>query len=273
MSLEAISAATRYISKFGWGTQGKMLGISKMFNDSDCALLKKGRVATSLRPRGVLSGFLAIVPSLRAAVYLPPVAGKMPTKIIRLRLSEEILSEGAVLSCYWNGSVLVLEDILAWGNEPLWQTMPFSQRWNEYMTRFADHIVADRLWQGHDIALAEYTALSDTVCPADREVLEFIPDAPHSKRLIWVPGPNETGDSNSNVVQHVQATQKLTAKREATVGPDIYSLWGPGREKIGMALVRTLAVSRLLRQCSADEFPVQTIWNKYFERHEIIGCS
>lgn len=268
---EALTAATAYIARFGWGTQGKMLGISKMFHENDTVLLKRGKVVASYRPRGVLSGFLAVTPSLRgAAVYIPPIAGKMQHRVLRLRLSDEVLREGAVLSCYWNGDELVLEDVLAWGSQSVWHSHTFEDRWGTHMRKFCEDWQPDAVIQECRIRLAEFTSLAELQPSGDREVMEFVPNAPNTKRLIWAPTAED-----SSATEPVNLT--LLARREIVIGPDIFTLWGAaasgGQEKVGMALVRTLAVSKLLRLHAGTEFPVQTVWNKRFERHEIVGVA
>jgi hypothetical protein len=269
MSSESLQAATAYIAKFGWGTQGKMLGISKMFHENDTILLKKGKVVASYRPRGVLSGFLAVSPR-GAAVYVPPIAGKMQHRLIRLRLSDELLREGAILSCYWNGDELVLEDVLAWGSQSVWHSNAFEDRWGTFMRKFCENWQPDNVIQDCKIRLAEFASLAELQPPGDREVIEFVPNAPNTKRLIWAP---VSGDETAASMEPENLT--LIARREPLVGPDIFTLWGAntsgGQDKVGMALIRTLAVSKLLRQNQGAEFPVKTVWNKRFERHEIIG--
>jgi hypothetical protein len=263
MSNDFLQTATQYISKFGWGTQGRMLGISKMFQDADLQVLQKQKVVATYRPRGVLSGFLAVVPSLRATVWIPPVAGKMTARILRMRFSDSILRDGAVFSCYWEqGSTqtLVLEDLLAYQGQALWQSQTFAQRWSILKT-ICGEFRPDTVLQGFAIRLAEYVALDQLQAPAEREVIEFVPNGANTKRLIWLPIEENEGGTK----------QGMMAKRESVVGPDIYSLW-QNNARVGMAVVRTLAVSRALRQKAGDEFEVQTSWNKMFERHEIIGC-
>jgi hypothetical protein len=268
---DALTAATAYIARFGWGTQGKMLGISKMFHENDTVLLKRGKVVASYRPRGVLSGFLAVTPALRAAVYIPPISGKMQHRVLRLRLSDELLREGAVLSCYWNGDELVLEDVLAWGSQSIWHSHAFEDRLGVFMRKFCEDWQPDPVVQECRIRLAEFTSLTDLQPSGDREVVEFVPNAPNTKRLIWAPAAGE----ESATAEPVNLT--LLARRESAIGPDIFTLWGAatsgGQEKVGMALVRTLAISKILRLHPSTEFPVQTIWNKRFERHEIVGVA
>ncbi len=262
------AAATTYISKFGWGTQGRMLGISKMFQEFDLNLLSKGKVVTCLRPRGVLSGFLAIVPSLGCAVYIPPIAGRTSHRLVRMRLSDSILQDGAVLSCYWDQQNLILEDVLVWRGQQVWQTQTFQERWNTGMQNFCKEWQPDSTLQGCQIRLSEYTTLDQLQKPVDREVVEFIPNTANTKRLIWIPTEDE---------DVVTETQRYFAHRESAIGPDIFTLWKKtdgSKEKMGMALVRTLAISRILRLHPTDDFEVQTSWDKMFERHAIVGiCS
>lgn len=263
MSNEFLQTATQYISKFGFGSQGRMLGISKMFQDSDMNLIRRQKVVATYRPRGVLSGFLAVVPSLRATVWIPPVAGKMTSRILRMRFSDTVLRNGAVFSCYWeqgSKNTLVLEDLLAYNNQPLWQTQTFAQRC-EILRQVCNEFQPDGILQGFEVRLAEYMALDQLQTPTDRDVVEFVPNVANSKRLIWLP-----------VEEANCGEQKITmlAKRETLIGPDIFTLWR-GDSRIGMAAVRTIAISSALRLKSGEEFEVQTVWNKMFERHEIVG--
>jgi hypothetical protein len=62
-------------------------------------------------------------------------------------------------------------------------------------------------------------------------------------------------------------------RREAAIGPDIFSVWSKTQERLGIAYIRTLAISKLLRLHPVNEFSVKTQWNKMFERHEILGLA
>jgi hypothetical protein len=255
------TTAVQYIAKYGWGTQGRMLGISRMFQENDVTFLKKSSFLASYRPRGILSGFLAIVPSLQTAVYIPPLNGKTPAKQVRMRLSHELLRDGAILSCFWDGADLVLEDVLMWRGTSLWQTVPFQTRWNVYMKECMTHWQPDDTLQGHVIRCTEYMSLEQLQKPENRDVVELIPNTPNNKRLVWVP----TEESE------MKSYEEHLARRESAIGPDIFSIWSKTMERLGIAYIRTLATSRLLRLHPAQEFKVQTQWNKMFERHEIVG--
>ena len=57
------------------------------------------------------------------------------------------------------------------------------------------------------------------------------------------------------------------------MGPDVYAVYR-GEERLGLALVRTLAVSKALRLAAGREgsaAPVSAEFNKTFEKYEILG--
>lgn len=257
------ASAVQFLAKYGWGSQGRILGISRMFQENDVAFLKKTQCLVSYRPRGILSGFLAIIPSLQMCVYIPPLGGKTSARQVRMRLSHELLRDGAILSCFWDGADLVLEDVLMWRGTHLWQTTTFQNRWNIYMKEFTSQYQPDDVLQGHIIRFTEYMSLEQLQKPENRDVVEFIPNTPNNKRLVWVP----TEESE------LKSFEEHIVRREAAIGPDIFSVWSPTAERLGIAYIRTLAVSRLLRLHAAQEFKVQTQWSKIFERHEIMGFA
>ena len=233
------------------------------------ALLKTTKVAVSFRPRGVLSGFLVIVPELGGGVFVPPVGAKAPNKFIRMRLGEEVLREGAgaIFSAYQHGQEIVVEDVLMWMGTSLFHTTGFLERWHTWMPRFTAAWKPDAALQGTTVRFAEPMNMATFVAGAQREgdVVEFIGCGVGARRLVWIP------------MEEVAAKQKMMARREAGMGPDVYSLWTttatePNKGRVACpALVRTLAVSRALRQMPSDEFDVEVAWNKMFERQEIVG--
>ncbi len=243
--------AHTFLSQHGWGIQGK-LGISKLLQPTDVESLKTMKAVAAYRPRGVLSGFLAIMPT--QAVLVPP--GKSPQQV-RMRLREEIWRDGAILSAYLDGTDIVLEDVLVWRGKSMWD-LGFEERWKT-MQDFVGAWKPDPVLQGCGIHVARYMALQDLQEPEERQVIEFVPLGPRMKRMVWIP------------TEEMQGTTWI-AKRERLVGPDIFSLWSTAGEKQPtLALVRTLAVSRALHCHPVDEFKVQSIWNKRFGRWEIMS--
>ena len=67
----------------------------------------------------------------------------------------------------------------------------------------------------------------------------------------------------------MKSEASLVAKRETAMGPDVFSVWR-GEEKLGLALVRTLAISRALRTASGTTIPIEAVWNKGFDKWEIV---
>lgn len=266
--MDWVATAEEFCGSYGWGARGKYIGVSRMFSDNDKSALTRTKMVASRRPRGILSGFFAIVPALGYAVYLPPIAAKMGPLRIRMRVSEELLRDGAVFSAYvtrGSGQEVVLEDVLVWKNKSVWFTTSFDERWNGLMNRFVtQEWTHDPVLQTIPMRLSEYTAIEHIEEPDDGTVIEFVPNAPNQKRLIWIPAKEAAAPITSGAAA-------LAALRETSMGPDVYSVWR-GEERLGIALVRTLAVSKALRTApAAEKIPVHGTWNKQFEKWEILG--
>ena len=273
-----VEQAEEYLGKYQWGANGRLLGISRMFKDGDIDTLRKSKTFASIRPRGILSGFLAIVPSL-GAVYIPPSAGKVAASRFRMRIN---LEKGTVFSVYWHNEDLVLEDILVWNEEPVWFTKTFEERWFLMKQFVENHYVPDPV-QGFDIKLATYQSLAAIKKPGENMVLEFVPNEPKQKRFIWtnerkqITMQKEYPGSNTKVNNQTE----IIVKKEVNAGPDVYTVYRSG-EKLGYALVKTLAISRALRTAaggmgtgSGNEnesrpIRVRTEWNSVFEKWEIL---
>ena len=270
--MEWVSTAEEYIGKYGWGSRGRNIGISRMFNDSDKSYLSRHKVYTSIRPRGVLSGFLAIVPTLNYAVYLPPIAAKHSPMRVRMRISEEVQTNGAIFSVYLNREKkMVIEDVLLWSKVSVWNTEPFDVRWNKYVNDFVNnHWRPDIVIQGDQmIELAKYNSLATTTTEPDQNsVIEFIPSIYNTKRLIWI--PQKTADAP--ILSSVPSGEFLSVRKETISGPDVYSVWR-GSERLGIGLVKTLAISRTLRLATAESIAVNALWNKQFEKWEIVSVK
>ena len=304
--MDWVSAAEAYIGQHGWGAQGKSLGVSRMYNDNDKTMLRKEHVVASQRPRGVLSGFLAVIPNIGFGVYLPPIAARMGPQRIRMRLSPEVHKDGMILSAYFlpyrranHGEpptlkTMVLEDVLVWGGKPVWNTMTFKDRWTKVMADFVtNHFVAMDVLQGVHIEMANYTSIAQLTSDVldTQKVVELIPNTANTKRIIWIP-PTEV--PNSDKAEKTEALpvrpptsgtkERLIAKRD--MGPDVFSISrvkgsldpkeGEEKERLGLALVRTLAISKALRLASADpsaEIDVSAVYNKQFDKWEILAVE
>ena len=270
--MDWVAIAEEYVGKNGWGARGKTLGISRMYseNGADKALIRKEKVVASLRPRGILSGFLAVVPNLGYAVYLPPIAARMGPQRIRLRLSSQVTADGAIFSAYFNKTrQLVIEDVLTWQSAPVWHTKPFKERWERIATDFVtNHFKPMLEIQGIEIVLAQYTSVNQVQAqePDANHVVEFVLNNPNTKRIIWIPPKTEPTPVTQPAKEPTPGADVFKVKKE--MGPDVFSVWR-GEERLGLGLVRTLAISKALRLANLDEVEVVAEHNKQFDKWEI----
>ena len=304
MAMDWVEQGEQYLGQHTWGSHGKQMGISRMWREAD-TFVGRGKWVQTQRPRGILSGFLAIVPSLGYGVYVPPMAAKHGPLRLRLRVSEEVRQDGAIFSAYLKDGTLVLEDVLVWKGNPVWHEKPFHERW-KLMAQFLEkEYTPDAALQGTPLGVATYAPLSAMKRPESTAVLEFVPNGPKQKRVLWVEertqrpsvpaGNTETGkakvllipktgkpllapvvvDSTPSappVALKPPTSDGFVAKREALLGPDVFSVWRGG-EKMGLALVRTLAISKALRLAKQDEIGIRTTWNKQFDKWEILELA
>ena len=270
--MDWVAIAEEYVGKNGWGARGKTLGISRMYseNGADKALIRKEKVVASLRPRGILSGFLAVVPNLGYAVYLPPIAARMGPQRIRLRLSSQVTADGAIFSAYFNKTrQLVIEDVLTWQTNPVWHTKPFKERWERIATDFVtNHFKPMLEIQGIEIVLAQYTSVNQVQAqePDANHVVEFVLNNPNTKRIIWIPPKTEPTPVTQPAKEPTPGADVFKVKKE--MGPDVFSVWR-GEERLGLGLVRTLAISKALRLANLAEVEVVAEHNKQFDKWEI----
>lgn len=262
-----VGATEEYIGNYGWGPRGRNIGVSRMMNQSDKNVIAVNKFVATIRPRGVLSGFFVILPNTTFATYLPPVASKKPPFRIRLSIPNHYWDDGLILSAYVTfDNRIVLEDVLVWKGESQWNSKPFSARWTSLCT-FAGELQPDKYMP--QIELAKYDSLANI---GEKEldiysVLELVPEAPNQKRLIRPPPPKETPASASSTDV---SDSVLLAKKELGMGPDVFSVWR-GDEKLGLALVKTLTISRALRAVNSLTIPIQATWNKQFDKWEVTG--
>jgi hypothetical protein len=279
--------AEEFVAVHGLGARGKHAALSRMFNPTtDMPTLHSSKLVCAYRPRGILSGFLVIHPQLQHAVYLPPpsaVAGK-PQSPMRfwMRLAPSVLEHGMVASAYLYNKQVVVEDLVYMDGVSVWHTRPFPDRWARLRRWLEQEVRQDvRLQGGISLSCTSYMSPGALVEPPEDKVVEFVPcDAVgggRQRRILWIPergAGTGAGAGAGAVVTAGDATHMV--KREAVMGPDVYSVHD-GDKKLGIALVRTLTVSRALRLAFAaagsdcETLRVQTKYNKQFDKWEIMG--
>jgi hypothetical protein len=273
--MEWVAAAEEYIGKFGWGARGRNLGVSRMFGEGDKTSLSRNTFMAAVRPRGVLSGFLAIVPNV-GVVYVPPIAAKVPPQRLRLRVSETLYAHGAIFSAYLTRDSprrLVIEDVLVWKEESVWSTRKFSDRWNNILYEFvSNHFRSDSVLQGCTVELASYVCPRMVKEPGEKEVLEFVPEAAGMKRYIWMPPRSAPAlTTSADTSAHIAREEAYTARKETGMGPDVYAIYRD-ETRLGLALVRTLSISKALRLASSASpiVRVRAEHNKTFDKYEVL---
>jgi hypothetical protein len=188
-----------------------------------------------------------------------------------MRVSEELRTHGAIFSVYLPNpreKQIVIEDLLAWMGQNVWQTQTFAARWKLLQSLADGHWKQDNeLQDGYNFTFSEYVSLGALGNPEEHQVLEFVPSAPNTKRLIWSPARGATPQTAA--APATTSKDSMTVRREAALGPDVYSVWNAGT-KVGMALVRTLAVSRALRLATSEDIRVRVSHNKQFEKYEVV---
>ena len=223
--------------------------------------LARGKYVVSQRPRGVLSGFLAILPQ-GTTVYLPPISGKIGPKRIKLRHSVE---KGAIFSAYWFQTTLILEDVLVWNSEPVWFQSSFQERWQIMQTFLTSYYHKDPV-QGIELRFAEYQSLGSLKQPVDNMVIEFVPNEPRQKRLIW--SQDRKTQPRLRIKAEVKNIVEFTARKDASAGPDVYTVYR-GAEKLGYGVVKTLAISKALRAATDTDIKIDAVWSEQFHKWEI----
>ena len=267
--------AEEFVGKHGFGARGKHISLSRILNPSDLTQLQTSQFVCAYRPRGILSGFLVIHPQLQCAVYLPPVASKLQPQRFHIRVDSRHMEYGVIASAYLYNKQLVVEDLVAIDGEIVWMSRGFNERWARLKTFLETELRQDVFLQGGTVITSTtYMPLGSLVEPTDDKVVEFVPcGGGGQKRAIWIPDRTAIHTATATVGDDSSRGKIHTAKREAGMGPDVYSIYD-GETKLSTALVRTLTASRALRLAFAsrgcDNIRVSTQFNKQFEKWEVL---
>ena len=307
-----IQAAEQYLASFGLGQQqalmlethastlgvGKVrpLRLSRLLQDADLSVIRSNQGSMAVRPRGVMSGFLVIQEF--HSMYVP---FKGRPEQVRLRVSDD-MRKGTVLMAYKQQQGLVLEDVIVWKGGLVWTSKTFPERWFLLNKFFTNHATLDQALQR--MSIRPVTFVQPTAAPAfdAKSVLEWIPHAPGQRRLLFVPNGEDIAPvqiepvltlqtvvterlrsvltslpvlAQTTAAPKPQSTQSvgttILAKRDPS-GPDVFQLWR-GSESLGMALIRTMAISKALRLAKGEEIPVEAVLNNKFHKWEIINVQ
>jgi hypothetical protein len=266
-----------FVGKHGFGARGKHISLSRILNPSDLAQLQTSQFVSSYRPRGILSGFLVIHPQLQYAVYLPPAASKLQPQRFHVRVDPRHMEHGVIASAYLYNKQLVIEDLVAIDGVTMWLSRGFGDRWVRLKQFIEKELRHDVFLQGGTVITStSYMSLGSLAEPPDDKVVEFIPClGGGQKRVIWIPDRAAAGKTEPAIgISSSGGGKILIAKRDASMGPDVYSLYD-GETKLGAALVRTLVASRALRLAfaagsSVDNVRVSVQFVKQFDKWEVL---
>jgi hypothetical protein len=319
-----MKAAEQYLASFGFGNQQALmlestlgvakgqirpLRVSRLLQDSDLSIIKSYQGSLSIRPRGVMSGFLVIQEF--HTIYIP---FKGRPEQIRLRLSDDV-RKGTIFMAQRTQQGMVLEDVLVWKGELVWTSKTFPDRWSMLRDFFTNQVALDSVLQRISVKPATLVATSSIPAFDAKSVLEWIPHAPGQRRLLFVPNGEpeyvqvqvpaqvqaqahtqiqkpdvrtaieeprnilviseeqqitEVPEPTLAITTQITETKSsIVAKRDAS-GPDVFQLWR-GAEALGMALIRTMAISKALRLVKTEEIPVEATFNGKFHKWEIIN--
>jgi hypothetical protein len=272
-----VEKAEEFIGKHGFGSRGKHISISRVLNPTDLSQLPLQQHVCAYRPRGILSGFLVIHPELQYVVYLPPAASKLQPQRFYTRINPRILEHGLIASAYLYNKQFVIEDLLAIDGNILW-SRSFSERWKLLKQFLENELRHDPFLQGgYTLTSTSYMPLGSLVEPSDDKVVEFVASASGGqKRMIWIPVRGGASTQATPPAANNSVKNAHVAKREAGMGPDVYTVYD-GETKLGIALVRTLLASRGLRLAfaasDAETIRVNTQFNKQFDKWEILDVA
>ena len=272
-----VEKAEEFIGKHGFGSRGKHISISRVLNPTDLSQLPLQQHVCAYRPRGILSGFLVIHPELQYVVYLPPAASKLQPQRFYTRINPRILEHGLIASAYLYNKQFVIEDLLAIDGHILW-SRSFSERWKLLKQFLENDLRHDPFIQGgYTLTSTSYMPLGSLIEPSDDKVVEFVASASGGqKRMIWIPVRGGASSQTTQPAANSSVKNAHVAKREAGLGPDVYTVYD-GETKLGIALVRTLLASRGLRLAfaagDAETIRVNTQFNKQFDKWEILDVA
>ena len=233
--------------------------------------------------------------------------------ILRMRHSPSIYNSGGAIfaaTLVVADSTLWMEDVLVWQGQNLWATQSFSSRWGKLKTWFEQDWSEDEILQRGLIIKPRCPESLAKFKPEPGDVWEFIPEDAQRRRLLWkdkrnkplvlsnypqkpLPPPKPKNQPEQTVKpEHIKNTIQVgvldtffpslpqamegilvaIAKKEVN-GPDVYSLFAAEMVPLGIAVIRKLQISHIMREKCQDTIAVKVEWNSSFDRWEIIDTN
>lgn len=226
------------------------------------------------------TGYLCILPSLGATVF---VSGEQPSKrfperrvaLINCKVDPQFFTDGptvmeATLSA--RDRRLTIEDVCQWkgkivNGEPFQNRFTLAKQWLEHYCMPGPEI---------QMELAQWSPLTSVRPDGVWELIDHV----GRNRLRWVSKGTEQVEGNAvkadkavkvPVIKPVPVSQNLTALATKNIGPDQWDLSTSDGTALGRGLIRSMAVSSLLR--GSQPTKVEVRWAPSFKKWEILGLS
>ena len=230
-------------------------------------------------------GLIVVWPAQKCCVYISgePLSIKRPctrVALLRIRIDPQFLADGVGLTVFAatltaSTRRLAIEDTLMWKGRRVIDDDVFSVRWG-LAIQWVEHycLIDPRLLSGVEIEMAKWRSL-DTLRP--ESTWELQPNETGRKRLLWIanhseevsPAPTATPVATAPILDGGPLI--ATATRDA--GPEQWNLVTGDGSPLGRALIRTMAISTIMRSSKVPKLTVEVAWNPTFSKWEIKGLS
>jgi hypothetical protein len=191
------------------------------------------------------------------------------------------LSVGGPTVCLANllksESVLQIEDILIKGGRDLWSSVRFSARWEE-LRSFWTQLPADQPLLSITPRIVQPIPLEQWQDTYDASLSWIIQsDCVRSPRWFWWDSitPVDKKPYDPPALKRATAvTVRVCALAKPYTKlflPDTYMLYAQDGTEIGIAGIRSLAISQTMRQITGSGSPVEVTWDEDFNKYQIIG--
>jgi hypothetical protein len=290
-----------------------------MLDSKKLSVLKHSQMYVAKRPGTARTGYLCFYNPLKVAIFvedaeknrnLPEDKQRAPrVAILRMRHSPSVYDNGGTIfaaTLVVSDSTLFLEDILIWKGANVWQTNPFSERWNMLKDWIENDWCEDVTLQRGLIIKPRKPMRLDSFKTNVGDTWEFIPEDAGRRRLLWrdkrhdkvvlsnypqkAPLPKETRRPVALVVEEIVAPAEkkgildtyfpclpcatdgsliALARKVPEAGPDVYTLYDSNKGSLGQALIRKMTISLAMRSLCTDSVNVKVEWNSSFDKWEI----
>lgn len=201
--VEVISDPSVKQTLFGWmsalelGSQSSWR-FSNMLDSKKLSVLKHSQMYVAKRPGTARTGYLCFYSPLKVAIFvedaeknrnLPEDKQRVPRVcILRMRHSPSIYNNGGSVfaaTLVISDSTLLLEDILVWQGNNVWQTKPFSERWDKLKDWIENDWCEDVSLQRGLIIKPRKPMRLDSFNTNVGDTWEFIPEDAGRRRMLW----------------------------------------------------------------------------------------